>query len=169
MLHRYRFLTYGHLITTAVTALKRPDVFRAVHDPIRHLFVDEYQDINPAQEELIRLLARTPVCLYVVGDDDQAIYQWRGSDVGNIQKFVKRYPFAKTLPLSTNRRSRPRIIEAANKFAKSIVPRLDKKMEKKREAGGPELFSWSAETALVVPAVAAAEMRVSVRVPETIQ
>ena len=147
MLRRYRFLTYGQLITTAVNALKHRSVFAAVHGPLKHLFVDEYQDINPAQEELIRFLARPPVCLHVVGDDDQAIYQWRGSDVINIQKFVKRYPSAKTLPLSTNRRSRPRIIEIANKFARSIRPRLEKKMEQKREADGPEWFCWSAETA----------------------
>jgi len=147
MLQRYRFLTYGQMITTAVKALKRAAVFESVHGPLKYLFVDEYQDINPAQEELIRMLAQPPVCLYVVGDDDQAIYQWRGSDVANIQHFLKRYPSAKALQLSTNRRSRPRIIEAANEFAKSIMPRLEKKMQKKRGADGPELFSWSAETA----------------------
>lgn len=50
-------------------------------------WTDEYQDINPAQERLIQLLSRPPVQLCVVGDDDQAIYQWRGSDVRNMQTF----------------------------------------------------------------------------------
>ena len=51
---------------------------------LRHLIVDEYQDVNPAQERLVELLAGSGAELCVVGDDSQAIYQWRGSDVGNI-------------------------------------------------------------------------------------
>jgi DNA helicase-2/ATP-dependent DNA helicase PcrA len=147
MLRRYRFLTYGQLITRAVQALKDPFGFQAIHEPLKYLFVDEYQDINPAQEELIRLLAKPPVLLCVVGDDDQAIYQWRGSDVMNIQQFKNRYPSAKTLLLSTNRRSRPSIIEVANNFAKSIRPRLPKTMLPKRDPAGPEFQCWSADTA----------------------
>lgn len=145
MLFRYHFLSYGLLISAAVKALSRPEVFARVHGPLRHLIVDEYQDINPAQEKLISLLAQKPVELCVVADDDQAIYQWRGSDVSHMQGFRKRYK-ATALTLSENRRSRPAIIKAANEFAKSIEPRLDKKMKPKREAGGPETHGWAAET-----------------------
>ena len=91
MLERYRYLTFGLLISTAVRALEDPHVFQRVHGPLRHLIVNEYQDINPAQERLIELLAQPPVHLCVVGDDDQSIYQWRGSDVSNILDFEKRY------------------------------------------------------------------------------
>jgi DNA helicase II / ATP-dependent DNA helicase PcrA len=52
MLDRYHFLTYGSLITSAVNALETPAIFQRVHGPLRHLLVDEYQDINPAQERL---------------------------------------------------------------------------------------------------------------------
>src|SRR5262249_33611548 len=114
MLFRYHFLTYGLLIAEAVKALSRPEVFERVHSPLLHLIVDEYQDINPAQERLISLLAKPPVHLCVVADDDQAIYQWRGSDVSNMLDFKQRYNATTSLPLSTNRRSRPAIIEAAN-------------------------------------------------------
>jgi DNA helicase II / ATP-dependent DNA helicase PcrA len=145
-LYRYHFLTYGLLISAAVKALKRPEVFARVHGPLRHLIVDEYQDINPAQEKLIRLLAKPPVQLCVVADDDQAIYQWRGSDVSNMLGFTRRYTPVTSLPLSTNRRSRPGIIAAANKFAETIAPRLPKTMEPHRPAGGPEVFCWAAET-----------------------
>ena len=145
-LYRYHFLTYGLLISAAVKALKRPEVFKRVHDPLRHLIVDEYQDINPAQEKLIRLLAKPPVQLCVVADDDQAIYQWRGSDVSNMQGFAKRYK-ATPLTLSENRRSRPKIISLANEFAKSIHPRLEKEMKPNRPASGPEHHAWAAETA----------------------
>ena len=147
MLYRYHFLTYGLLISEAVKALSRPEVFERVHGPLRHLIVDEYQDINPAQETLISLLAKPPVHLCVVADDDQAIYQWRGSDVSNMLDFKKRYKATTSLPLSTNRRSRPTIIETANGFAKSISPRLPKKMNKHRSASEPELHCWAAETA----------------------
>lgn len=146
-LERYHFLTFGQLITTAIAALQKPDIFLRVHGQLRHLIVDEYQDINPAQEALIRLLAKPPVNLCVVADDDQAIYQWRGSDVSNMIEFAKRYSPVTPLPLSVNRRCRPTIISTANQFALSISPRLRKKMEPFRPAGGPEVHSWSADTA----------------------
>ena len=143
---RYHFLTYGMLISAAVKALERPEVYERVHGPLRHLIVDEYQDINPAQEKLISLLAKKPVHLCVVADDDQAIYQWRGSDVSNMLEFTKRYKLATSLPLSTNRRSRPKIIATANAFAESIKPRLPKKMKPHRPASSPEVHCWAAET-----------------------
>lgn len=146
MLDRYHFLTYGQLIAKAVKALRDPKIHKRVHGQLRHVFVDEYQDVNPAQEELIRLLAKPPVELVVVGDDDQSIYQWRGSDVGNIITFMKRYKGAKSLPLSQNRRSRPGIIKAANAFARTIKPRLDKAMREHRPSEGPEVHCWAAET-----------------------
>jgi DNA helicase-2/ATP-dependent DNA helicase PcrA len=146
-LYRYHFLTYGLLISAAVKALNRPEVLERVHGPLRHLIVDEYQDINPAQEKLIGILAKPPVHLCVVADDDQAIYQWRGSDVSNMQDFDKRYSPVTPLPLSVNRRCRPKIIATANHFATSISPRLPKKMEPHRPAGGLEVHCWAAETA----------------------
>jgi len=145
LLFRYRFLSYGLLISAAVKALADPEVYKRVHGPLRHLIVDEYQDINPAQEKLIALLARPSVNLCVVADDDQAIYQWRGSDVSHMQGFKKRYK-ATPETLSENRRSRPSIIAMANKFAKSIKPRLDKEMKPCRSADGPETHAWAAET-----------------------
>jgi DNA helicase-2/ATP-dependent DNA helicase PcrA len=145
-LERYHFLTYGQLISTAVRALERPAVASRVRQNLRYLIVDEYQDINPAQERLIATLAQPPVELCVVADDDQSIYQWRGSDVSNMLDFRRRYAPATTLTLSVNRRSRPRIIQAANAFAQTISPRLDKKMEWARESGEPEIHGWAAET-----------------------
>jgi DNA helicase-2/ATP-dependent DNA helicase PcrA len=67
-------------VVRAVRELERPMLAAEVHSTLRHLIVDEYQDVNPAQERLIELLAGPQVELCVVGDDDQAIYQWRGSD-----------------------------------------------------------------------------------------
>jgi DNA helicase II / ATP-dependent DNA helicase PcrA len=145
-LDRYHFLTFGLIITSAIEALEDPDVYARVHGALRYLLVDEYQDINPAQEELIRLLAQKPVELTVVGDDDQAIYQWRGSDVRNILEFRERRPSAAGVTLKTNRRSRPTIVSVANIFAESIPQRLLKRMEAVREEGPAEVVPWIAST-----------------------
>ena len=139
-------MTYGLLISAAVKAIARPEVSNRVRANLRHLIVDEYQDVNPAQEKLIAILAQPPVHLCVVADDDQSIYQWRGSDVSHMLEFRQRYSPATTLTLSVNRRCRPKIIESANAFASTIAPRLSKKMEPHRQAGGPEVHGWAAET-----------------------
>ncbi len=143
-LERYRLLTYGQQISRAVAELERPDVQAAVTGELRHLIVDEYQDVNPAQERLIELLASPGVELCVVGDDDQAIYQWRGSDVGNIVSFTDRYPSVAVFRIDTNRRSRPGIVATANGFAATISGRLEKKMLPHRLGGGgpPEVVLW---------------------------
>ena len=91
-LEHYRLLTYGQQVARAVEQLERPEIAAQVHAELRHLIVDEYQDVNPAQERLIRGLTGADTHLCVVGDDDQAIYQWRGSEVANIITFAQRYP-----------------------------------------------------------------------------
>lgn len=145
-LERYRLLSYGQLIVRAVRELERPAVRDFVHAGLRHLIVDEYQDVNPAQERLIELLTGPQVELCVVGDDDQAIYQWRGSDVANIVGFVDRYPDVATFKITTNRRSRPEIIDSANRFAETVPDRLSKTMGKSRSpSGGSEVSVWAAE------------------------
>ena len=109
--------------------------------------MDEYQDVNPAQERLIELLTGPAVELCVVGDDQQAVYQWRGSDVSNIINFTTRYPSVASFEITTNRRSRPQIIEVANSFGKTIPERIEKTMATHRASGGrgePEVVVWSA-------------------------
>lgn len=145
-LEGHRFLTYGQQIARAVEALQETHVFDRVHGHLRHLIVDEYQDINPAQEKLIQLLAQDPVQLCVVGDDDQSIYQWRGSDISNIITFKHRYAPVETFSIAINRRSRPSIIEAANDFAMTIQGRLAKQPmgSDRASSGKTELVSWTA-------------------------
>jgi DNA helicase-2/ATP-dependent DNA helicase PcrA len=145
-LERYHLLTFGLIIASAIEQLERPEVFARVHSPLRHLIVDEYQDINPAQERLIELLALPPVQLCVVGDDDQAIYQWRGSDVRNILEFARRRQGARQVVLNVNRRSRPTIVETAATFADTIPNRLPKRMAAARDGGAVEFVPWAAET-----------------------
>jgi DNA helicase-2/ATP-dependent DNA helicase PcrA len=137
-LDRYQFLSFGTQIVRAVESLGEPVVHTAVTSGLRHLIVDEYQDVNPAQERLIQLLAKPlgNADLVVVGDDDQAIYQWRGSNVANIVSFDERYNDVVQFNLLTNRRSRPGIVSTANAFAQSIPGRLPKAMDAHRSDAG---------------------------------
>ena len=146
MLDRHSFLTFGLQIALAVEALDDPAIFAKVHGPLRYLLVDEYQDINPAQERLIKRLSTSPVELCVVGDDDQSIYQWRGADVTNILRFDERHAGTRRVTLATNRRSRAEIVTKANAFAGTIPQRLDKVMEPVRPGGDVEVIPWKAET-----------------------
>jgi DNA helicase II / ATP-dependent DNA helicase PcrA len=159
VLESHRFLTYGQQIARAVEQLQIPEVFQAVHAPLRHLIVDEYQDINPAQEALIGLLAQGPVHLCVVGDDDQSIYQWRGSDVSNIVSFEKRYKDVKRFNITKNWRSRPEIIGRANEFGASIQGRLAKTMDDHRLSAQEEVVCWQAETERLQGALIAESVR----------
>jgi DNA helicase II / ATP-dependent DNA helicase PcrA len=131
-LDSHRLLTFGRSIAAAVEELRRPDVRRQVHREIRFVFVDEYQDVNPAQEQLIRGLVGNHTQLCVVGDDDQSIYQWRGSDVAIMQGFRQRYHHVLTIELGINRRSVPSIVALAANFAKTIAPRLTKTINERR-------------------------------------
>ncbi|KPI00261.1 Helicase superfamily 1 UvrD-related protein [Actinobacteria bacterium OV450] len=89
--------------------------------PLRHVLVDEYQDVNVVQERLIALMHENSETLFVVGDDDQAIYGWRGADVTNILEFDKRYPNASVHKLLTNFRSTSAIVETAGDFVAAEV------------------------------------------------
>jgi DNA helicase-2/ATP-dependent DNA helicase PcrA len=140
-LERYRFMSFGTQIVLAVRALEDPETHSKATADLRHLIVDEYQDVNPAQEKLIGLLTKPTgtADVVVVGDDDQAIYQWRGSNVRNIVSFAERYDGVTQFNLLVNRRSRPDIVELANGFARSIPERLDKEMGTFRAPAGPAL------------------------------
>jgi DNA helicase-2/ATP-dependent DNA helicase PcrA len=161
LLGRHRLLTYGQFIAHAVAALGREDIADKVHSDLQHLVVDEYQDINPAQEVLITQLVAGGAHLCVVGDDQQCVYQWRGSTVGNILTFDDRYPGAAQFRIETNRRSRPSIIETADGFATSISERLEKTMKPHRPAAdsGAEVTAWRAATRAHEAAVIAESIR----------
>jgi len=147
-LDRYRLMSYGLQIARAVQELRNPGVRERIVGSLRHLIVDEYQDVNFAQESLIQLLTGPDTELCVVGDDDQAIYQWRGSNVENILTFRTRYKNVKTFSIEENRRSRPQIVDVANAFAKSIPDRLPKKMVPTRASAGgeSEVAVWTCPT-----------------------
>jgi DNA helicase-2/ATP-dependent DNA helicase PcrA len=132
VMDRLHLLTYGRIIQEAVAALSEDTIRRRVVGKLKHLIVDEYQDINPSQDRLIALMASYGAHVCVVGDDDQAIYQWRGSDVTFIQRFSMRFAGARQIVLNENRRSVGAIVTAAAEFASTIDTRLPKQMQPTR-------------------------------------
>jgi DNA helicase-2/ATP-dependent DNA helicase PcrA len=143
---RYHLLTYGQQVARTVAELQDATLRARVHADLKYLIVDEYQDVNPAQEQLVERLTGPDVELCVVGDDDQAIYQWRGSDVSTIVEFGSRYSPVATFSITTNRRSRPTIVTKADDFAKTIPNRLPKTMGTFRSPNTvPETAVWAAD------------------------
>ena len=92
----------------------------------KHILIDEYQDINFAQKSMVDELLKGGSSLWVVGDDDQAIYGWRGSNVKFILNFETYYEGAKLVFLNTNYRSENNIVIAANNLAKKFARRHEK-------------------------------------------
>ncbi len=103
----------------------------------RHLLVDEFQDTNTIQYAWIRMLAGSSGRVFVVGDDDQAIYGWRGARVENVQHFLRDFPGAKTIRLEQNYRSTATILKAANAIIANNPQRLGKKLWTAGDAGTP--------------------------------
>ena len=103
----------------------------------RHLLVDEFQDTNTLQYAWIRVLAGQTGQVFVVGDDDQAIYGWRGARVENVQHFLRDFPGATTIRLEQNYRSTGTILKAANAIIANNPQRLGKQLWTAGEAGQP--------------------------------
>jgi DNA helicase-2/ATP-dependent DNA helicase PcrA len=138
LLHEKSLFDYTQIISAAVEYLEgdpyeSEDVVRVqehVRDDIKYVVVDEYQDVNALQERLIRGLVRFGANLCVVGDDDQTIYQWRGSQVANIVTFGKRYAGVTQVTLDDNFRSSQGVVELGRSVAERIpqAQRLPKAM-----------------------------------------
>ena len=103
----------------------------------RHLLVDEFQDTNTLQYAWIRVLAGSTGQVFVVGDDDQAIYGWRGARVENVHDFLRDFPSAKTIRLEQNYRSTGNILAAANAVIAHNPDRLGKELWTSGAAGTP--------------------------------
>jgi DNA helicase-2/ATP-dependent DNA helicase PcrA len=111
----------------------------------RHVLVDEYQDTNHAQFRLVQSLAAVHGNVFVVGDDDQSIYGWRGADLANVLDFERAFPGAVTLRLEQNYRSTRNILDAANAVIAHNVARKGKTLWSEREAGAPVVFALTAD------------------------
>ncbi|MCH2624216.1 MAG: ATP-dependent DNA helicase UvrD2 [Acidimicrobiales bacterium] len=112
---RRGLLDFDDILVECAELLANDHAFRdAQHWVFRHLFVDEYQDLNQTQFNLLQAWVGDRTDLCVVGDPDQAIYGWNGADAGYLLNFCTDFPSAGTEVLTTNHRSQPHIIRAAD-------------------------------------------------------
>lgn len=130
LLDKHSYLDYSAILEAAVDILTNDRAVRErVAERIKYVIVDEYQDVNPIQEAVVWLLHRLGAAICVVGDDDQTIYQWRGSDVENILTFSTRYTDVDQISLEENFRSSEGIVETARSFIEQNPRRLKKAMK----------------------------------------
>ena len=113
----------------------RPDVLAQWQKKFKYILVDEFQDINRVQYDVIRMLALPENNLFVVGDDDQAIYGFRGADPEIMFQFREDYPDAKQILLDVNYRSTSNIVNNALKVIGNNERRFDKKISPARGSG----------------------------------
>ena len=107
----------------------KDDLYIQTKKKLNYLVVDEYQDINPIQERIVQSIYEMGANVCIVGDDDQNIYQWRGSDINYIFNFHKKYNNVHQVKLEENFRSSKGIIDVAQKIIKNNTIRIPKEMQ----------------------------------------
>ena len=125
------------LLWPTLAMLRNENTRRRFADRWGALFIDEFQDVNEAQSAWIRLLAQDHRHLFVVGDDDQAIFSFRGADIRFIREFQDEYPEATTVRLEENFRSTGHILDAANAVIAGDEDRLGKTLYTRAPKGDP--------------------------------
>jgi DNA helicase II / ATP-dependent DNA helicase PcrA len=108
---------------------RNPDVLEKYQNRFQYFLIDEFQDINKVQYELIKMLSRKTDNLFAVGDDDQSIYAFRGSDPNYLLSFEKDYPNSKLIILDENYRSSHEIVSTANRIIEKNTARRIKTMQ----------------------------------------
>jgi DNA helicase-2/ATP-dependent DNA helicase PcrA len=151
---KYQEILAGHnaldfddlIMRTDQMFLARPEVLKKYQGLFKYVLVDEYQDTNHAQYVFVNLIAKANRNICVVGDDDQAIYSWRGATIKNILSFEKDYPETKVIKLEQNYRSTKKILEAAFEVIRHNRSRKAKKLWTEKEAGKPiQIYTASDE------------------------
>lgn len=113
----------------------RPDILALWQHKYEYILIDEFQDINKIQYDIIRLLAKPQDNLFIVGDDDQSIYRFRGAKPEIMLNFSKDYPKAKQVLLNYNYRSKGKIVNAALRVVKNNSKRYEKEITTIHEDG----------------------------------
>ena len=149
---------FDDLLLWAVRLLGENDnVRKGYARNFHHVLVDEFQDTNQAQYELLKLLSSHHRNIFVVGDEDQSIYRWRGADYRNVLRFEKEFPQAKKLLLERNYRSTQTVLDTAKAVIDQNVSRTPKALFSKRGQGQPillyEATDEHSEAAYVVDAI----------------
>ena len=129
MCRRNGSLDFAELLLRAYELwVKRPDVLQHYQQRFQNILVDEFQDTNTIQYAWIKILAGNNANVFVVGDDDQSIYGWRGAQIENIYKFAKDYKNASNFRLEQNYRSTGNILGGANALIANNTDRMGKEL-----------------------------------------
>ncbi|MBI1320007.1 MAG: AAA family ATPase [Candidatus Hydrogenedens sp.] len=140
-LHRANALDFDDLLVLPVKLLRdHPEARERWQRRFRHILVDEYQDTNRAQYLIARYLSESHRNLFVVGDEDQSIYSWRGADINNILDFAEDFEGAGVYRLEVNYRSTAPILMAANRVASNNLNRLGKTLRPAEPEGAEVRF-----------------------------
>jgi DNA helicase II / ATP-dependent DNA helicase PcrA len=132
VLRRHCYFDFTMIMSDAVRCLQADANFKTkISRDIGYLIVDEYQDVNPVQESIVRELYNLGANICVVGDDDQTIFQWRGSHINYIQQFTTRYDNVHSVTLEDNFRSTNAVVDVAIKSITNNNVRLPKVMNAK--------------------------------------
>lgn len=126
--------------------LSRPETLKMWQERFQYILIDEFQDICPLQYEVVRMLAKPQDNLFIVGDDDQSIYGFRGSRPEIMLNFQKDYPNAKQVLLNVNYRSRRDIVETAGRLIAHNKIRFQKRVETKNpQTDGVKIYSFDSK------------------------
>ncbi len=129
-------LDYDDLLTKLKDLLlDHPEVSRRLSQTYRFIMVDEYQDTNPLQAKIIRLLAADHDNVAVVGDDAQSIYSFRGADFRNIMDFPESFPGTRIIKLEENYRSTQPVLNLTNEIIERAHERYEKKLYTRKADG----------------------------------
>jgi DNA helicase-2/ATP-dependent DNA helicase PcrA len=123
------------LVKTLELLLNSEEVCSYYQNKFKYILVDEFQDTNVVQYNLVRILSAKWGNVFVVGDEDQCIYSWRGANITNIQNFLKDYTDARLYKLEQNYRSTKNILNVANRLIKFNVERIEKTLFTENEEG----------------------------------
>jgi ATP-dependent DNA helicase Rep len=135
-LRSYQAVDFDDLIAMPLAALERDTAAaRRWRDRLSYLLIDEYQDTNPVQYRLLKMLAGTRAAFTAVGDDDQAIYGWRGATIENLEQLPRDFDSLKVIKLEQNYRSAVRILRSANALIANNAKLYDKKLWSERGLG----------------------------------
>lgn len=119
-----------------------PEILEKYRDRFKYILIDEFQDTNRVQYQIFKMLGEKYGNIFVVGDDDQSIYSWRGADSSNLLKFSKEFPECQIFKLEQNYRSTKRILDVANNIISKNGGRFDKVLWTENEDGlKTQLFS----------------------------
>ena len=138
MLRERRKLDFDDMLLSCYELFdKRKDILRAWQQKFRYILVDEFQDINQLQYDIVRLLAEPENNLFIVGDDDQSIYHFRGARPEIMLNFTKDYPGAEKVVLDVNYRCSKRILDSAMKVIGRNKTRFQKELSTPNQEGKP--------------------------------